>query len=171
MLIVFAGLAGTGKTTLARLVARKLSAAMLRIDAIEAAVIRSGLATSPVGPIGYLIAHQIAAECLIAGTPVVVDAVNPVAEARAGWRELARAHDAEILMVEVTMSDAAAHRRRVEERRSDVPGLVVPTWEQILGSDYRPWDVDRDGERLVVDGQHADASVAAILAAGRIGRR
>gem|GEM_PF-3461273 len=39
MLIVFGGLPGTGKTTLARELARLLSATYLRIDSIEQAII------------------------------------------------------------------------------------------------------------------------------------
>ena len=44
MLIVFGGLPGTGKTTLSRLVAQDLSATWLRIDVIEVAMWRSGIA-------------------------------------------------------------------------------------------------------------------------------
>ena len=43
VLVVFAGLAGTGKTTLSRRLAADLSAAVVRVDAIEVAVsTRSG---------------------------------------------------------------------------------------------------------------------------------
>lgn len=44
MLIVFAGRAGTGKTTLSRRVAADRGAALLRVDAIETAVVEVGLA-------------------------------------------------------------------------------------------------------------------------------
>jgi predicted kinase len=161
VLVVFVGRPGTGKTTLARLTAAELTAAHLRIDAIEAAVIRSGLAKSPLGPVGYVVAHEVAASCLAAGTPVVVDAVSPVPEARAGWLELARAAGAPVRMIEVVVSDPAEHRRRVEERRSDVDGLVVPTWRQVTAVAYEPWDTRRDGPRLVVanDGSPDDAMV------------
>jgi len=84
VLIVVAGLPGTVKTTLSRRLATELSAAIVRLDAIEAAIIRSGEAKPPVGPVGYLVAQDVVAGCLAVGTPVVVDGVSPVAEARAG---------------------------------------------------------------------------------------
>ena len=166
-LIVFAGLPGVGKTTISRLVARRLGAALIRVDAIEAAVVTTGLATAPVGPVGYLIAHQIAAGCLAIGTSVVIDAVNPVPAARAGWLALAKEAAVHSLMVEVVLADEAEHRRRVGARRSDLPGMVVPSWTDVQSSDYQRWDVARDGERLVVDGAEPHPAVDAILAAIR----
>ncbi len=66
-LIVVAGRPGVGRTTLSRLVAGRLAAALVRVDAIEAAVITAGLATAPVGPVGHLVAHRVAAGCLATG--------------------------------------------------------------------------------------------------------
>lgn len=158
---MFVGRPGTGKTTLARLTAAELTAAHLRIDAIEAAVIRSGLAEPPLGPVGYVVAHEIAASCLAAGASVVVDAVAPVPEARAGWVGLARVSGTPVRMIEVVVSDPVEHRRRVEARRSDVTGLVVPTWHQVTAVAYEPWDTRRDGPRLLVtnDGPPEEAMV------------
>ena len=159
MLVVFAGRPGTGKTTLARLLATELRAAHLRMDAIETAVVRSGLAEPPLGPVGYFIAGEVAASCLRVGTPVVVDAVSPAAEARRGWTDVAASAGASLRVIEMSLSDPAEHRRRVEERRSDLTGLRVPTWEQVQSREYDPWDETRDGARLAVrnDGSLAEA--------------
>jgi predicted kinase len=164
-LVVLAGLPGVGKTTIARALAARLSAAVVRVDAIEATVVRHGLDEHPVGPIGYAIAHEIASGCLRVGTSVVVDAVNPVAVARAGWRVLATDTGALLTLVEVQLRSADEHRRRVEARVSDVDGLVVPTWDEVLASGYEPWDERRDGQRVVVDGADCEAAVTAVLAA------
>jgi predicted kinase len=162
VLVVFVGRPGSGKTTLARLAAAELVAAHVRIDSIEAAIIRSGVASPPLGPVGYGVAHEVAASCLQVGTPVVVDAVSGVAAARAGW--VARAAEAAVPLrvIEVVVTDPTEHRRRVEERMSDVAGLVVPTWAQVVALDYEPWDTTRDGPRLVVhnDGSPDDAMSA-----------
>lgn len=164
-LIVFAGLPGAGKTTISCLVAGRLGAALIRVDAIEAAVVSCDLATPPVGPIGYVVAYRIAAGCLAVGTPVVVDAVNPVPAARAGWPTLAAEASAALLLVEVVLTDRTEHRRRVESRRSDLPGLVVPTWADVQHTDYQPWDDARDGKRIVVDGADPQLALDSILTA------
>lgn len=149
LLVVLAGRPGTGKTTLARLLAHKLQAAYLRIDAIETVVLRYGLQKPPLGPIGYGIAHEIAAATLQVGTPVVIDAANPVPEARAGWHPLTQ--HARLVVIETVIADPLEHRRRVSARRPDLIGQVVPTWEQVQDGDYLPWDEQRDGPRHVVD--------------------
>ncbi len=162
VLVVFAGRPGTGKTTVSRLVAAELKAALLRVDAIETAVIRCGLARPPVGPVGYVVAHEVAATCLAVGTPVVVDAVNPVPVARDGWRRRAAEAGVPLVVVELELSDVAEHRRRVEQRRADLEGQVVPTWEQVVAEEYEPWDEARDGPRLLVDTLDTETALAAI---------
>jgi predicted kinase len=157
------GPAGTGKTTLSQLLARQLKAAVLRIDAIETAIVRCGLATPPVGPVGYVVAQEVAAGCLAAGTSVVVDGVNPVPAAREGWRCLAAAAGVSLRVVEVQLDDFEEHRRRIEQRRSDLEGLIVPTWERVLAAEYQPWVEVRDGARLLVDGASSSRAIEAIL--------
>jgi predicted kinase len=143
MLIVFAGLPGTGKSTLARRVATRLRAAYLRVDAIESAIATATLCPE-VGAAGYLVAERIATGCVESGLDVVVDAVHPVHETREPWL---RAKEA-VLFVEVTCSDVEEHRRRVEARVPDLPGLRVPTWPEVTGRQYEPW---KEQSRLVID--------------------
>src|SRR3954453_18682463 len=117
MLIGFGGLPGVGKTALAAAVAERLAAAYLRVDAIEAALWRAGVARDqPTGLAAYVVAHAIAEGSLAAGARVVVDAVNPVEEARRGWRDLAHRLSSPLRMIEVVCLDEAEHRRRVEAR-------------------------------------------------------
>jgi predicted kinase len=148
MLVVFGGLAGTGKTTLAQRIAAGRSAAYIRIDAIEAAMWRAGVSRGqPTGLAAYLVADAIAEGSLRAGTPVVVDAVNPVEGARRGWRELSARTGTPLYVIEVVCSDRAEHRRRVEQRQGDLEGLSVPTWADVMARHYEPWHEPR----LVVD--------------------
>src|SRR5262245_11207904 len=117
MLVVFSGLPGVGKTTLARALAARRSAIYLRIDEIEQALRAAGLQT--IGAAGYAVANALAASNLSNGAVVVVDGVNPVAESREAWRVLALEAGKTIIEIEVVCSDRAEHRRRVETRRAD----------------------------------------------------
>jgi predicted kinase len=159
-LIVFAGLPGTGKSTLARELARQLRAVWLRIDTIETAIADEA---TPITDEGYRAAYALAADNLQLGLDVVGDSVNPWMETRDAWRDVGVRSGAKVLEVEVVCSDEAEHRRRAETRAADVPGLTPPTWRQIVDRDYRPWT----RERLVIDtaGRDVEACVAQVLAA------
>lgn len=153
MLVVVAGRAGTGKTTLARGLACDLAATYLRVDAIETALatVRDSAVT---GPDGYAVAHLVARSNLDLGRDVVVDAVCPVPESRSAW---AVADDrTDVVVFETALDDAAEHRRRVEDRRPDMPGQHVPTWADVEDDGYAPWDEARDGLRTVVDTTSAE---------------
>lgn len=140
MLIVFGGLPGTGKTTIARQLAMRWSAAYLRIDTIEQAIRLTGTLAGDIGPAGYFVANALAVSNLANGLTVVADCVNPVRASRQGWRATAARAQARIIEIEIVCSDSAEHRRRVEARRSDIEGLVLPTWRDVLEHDYEPWE-------------------------------
>ncbi|WP_053078709.1 AAA family ATPase [Methylobacterium tarhaniae] len=89
MLIVFAGLPGTGKTTISRAVAQALAATHLRIDIIEQTIRDAGVPTGTVGASGYAVAQALAGANLGDGRVVVADCVNPVGASREGWRAVA----------------------------------------------------------------------------------
>jgi len=145
LLIVFGGLPGTGKTTIARELTRRLAASYIRIDTIEQRLREAGLAV--VGATGYVIGHALAAENLLIGRTVIADCVNPVAASRNGWRETANRCAARLIEIELICSDAAEHRRRVESRSVDLSGHKQPTWDDVVNRDYEPWD----REHLVLD--------------------
>lgn len=154
-LVVFAGLPGSGKSAIARELARQLRAVWLRIDTIETAIADEA---TPITDEGYRAAYALAVDNLRLGLDVVGDSVNPWMETRDAWRDAGLAAGAEVLEVEVVCSDPVEHRRRVETRVSDVPGLTRPAWDEVTGRDYRPWT----RERLVID--TAGRSVAACVA-------
>jgi predicted kinase len=139
-LVIFAGLPATGKSTLARQVAERLNATWLKVDAVEAALLKSGIPKSyATGLAGYLVVGDIAANQLAFGKNVVVDAVNGVEPARRMWRELSEQFSADRYVVEVVCSDRAEHRRRAESRAAHTPPLPLPTWEEIVHREYQPW--------------------------------
>ncbi|HEY5227172.1 MAG TPA: AAA family ATPase, partial [Opitutaceae bacterium] len=143
MLIVFGGLPGTGKTTLARALARDLGATYLRVDEIEQAMRDWGLTSDEVGVSGYCVGYALAESNLRLGAVVVADSVNPMRVTRASWRDVAERASVKIVEVEIICTDKVEHRRRAESRDGDISGLLLPTWQQITERSYDAWDRDR----------------------------
>jgi predicted kinase len=159
-LLLVAGRPGTGKTTLAKNLASTTRACYLRVDAVETAL---GRLRNDVGADGYYVIHELAASNLLLGSNVIVDAVNPVPEARAGWRSTAHAAGAELIVIETSLRDEDEHRRRVENRTPDIPGHRVPTWHDVQQDGWVPWDVARDGARTVIDTTDHSAALSNAL--------
>ena len=144
MLIVFSGLPGTGKTSVARELARTYGAAYLRIDTIEQAIRDCG---HEVMEEGYETAYRVAADNLRLGLRVVADSVNGIALTRDAWTDVAQSAAVRLVDVEIVCSDEVEHRRRLEARASDIAGLAPVTWEQVKAREYEPWT----RPRIVID--------------------
>jgi hypothetical protein len=54
---------------------------------------------------------------------------------------------ARVVEIETMCSDTQEHRRRVETRTSEVPGLILPSWQDVIDRDYHGWD----REHVVID--------------------
>jgi len=147
MLIAFGGLPGTGKTTVARTLARKLAAVYLRIDTLEQAFIASGSGGADIGPAGYLAAYAVSGDNLSLGLTVIANSVNSLHTTRRAWRNVALEAGAPIFEIELICSNVATHRLRVEKRRPDIPGFQLPTWKSVLERQHDPWE----SGQLVVD--------------------
>ncbi|CAB3790853.1 AAA family ATPase [Pararobbsia alpina] len=150
MLIVFAGLPGTGKTTLSRGLARGLGAVHLRIDSVEQAIANARAANAehgPVGAEGYAAAYAVAEDNLRLGLTIVADCVNPLGITRDSWRDIGTRVGVPVIEVETVCSDLVKHQRRIESRQPDIAGQTLPTWQEVLAREYEPWS----RERLVID--------------------
>ncbi|MGW6483848.1 AAA family ATPase [Streptomyces sp. NPDC055059] len=161
MLFVIGGLPATGKTTLARLLAARLGAVHMRVDTIEQAIVRSGLARHPVGPAGYVVGYALAEEHLRQGLTVIAESVNPLTVTRDAWRDAAVRAGVPATEVELVCSEPAEHRHRVTSRVVDITDLPLPGWQQVVDQDYEPWD----REHIVLDtaGQRPEESLATLL--------
>jgi predicted kinase len=142
VLIVFSGLPGSGKTTLAYALAARRAAIYLRIDTIEQAIRNAEVLAADIGSAGYAVALAIAESNLALGRTVVADCVNPVDESRAAWRAAADRTKSTLFNIEVLCSDPIEHRRRVETRISDIIGLASPTWQSVQQHEYEPWETE-----------------------------
>jgi len=141
ILIIFSGLPGTGKTTLAKRLTARLNAVYLRADTIETALVQGGI--KDVGGLGYLVGYATAKENLILGNNVIADSVNPWQLTRDAWRQAAKDAGAPFIDVEIVCSDQREHRRRIENREIDIAGLKPPAWQDVLDRDYHPWTDSR----------------------------
>jgi predicted kinase len=160
VLVSFAGPPGSGKSTIARQLSIRTGAVYLRIDEIDAAI----WARHPdrdIGPDSYHIAAALAASNLGLGHTTIIDCVNPWALTRDIFAAAAKRAGVRLLGVEISCSDAAAHRQRVEGRELDVPGLTKPSWQEVISLDYCPW-IEAD---LKIDTAIAsvDEAVSAII--------
>jgi predicted kinase len=138
MLIVLGGLPGVGKTSIARAFSKAVSAVHVRIDSIEQAIRASGVTVVSLDDAGYRAAYAVAEDNLRLGHVVVADSVNPLPVTRVAWQAVARSAEVPLIEVEIVCSDQAEHRRRIEGRLSEGPG-IGPTWEEVVARDYRAW--------------------------------
>ena len=139
-LIVLAGPPGVGKSAIAQALAARRGSVWLRVDTIEAALLKAGIPRSfETGLAAYVVARDLAEQRLRSRGEVVIDAVNGVEPARQMWRDLARDGLARLAFVEVRCPDPEEHRRRVESRSPPTPPLPAPTWEEVLRCEYFPW--------------------------------
>ncbi len=158
LLVVFGGLPGTGKSTLALRLAAQMGAVYLRIDTIERAMVDAVEALS-VGERGYRVAYAVAEDNLRLGHTVIADSVNPLEITRSAWRKVAERAGVEALEIEVFCSNEAEHRHRVETRTAPIP----VTWPEVVNRDFEPWT----GQHILIDtaGQKIEQSFAALLKA------
>jgi predicted kinase len=154
-LIIFSGLPGTGKSSLADEIGRELGIPVFSKDWLEAALRLCGLGQTEneaqvLGYAGYELLTTLTERQLRLGQSVILDSVASFEPIRMRWRKLAYAYNADWRVVECICSDEVEHRARITNRQRDIPGWQELTWADVerVKSYYAPWTE----ERLVIDG-------------------
>lgn len=135
-LYIFGGLPASGKSTLAKHLARVVGAAYIRVDSIEEAILSSNVL---VGPEGYEAGYCLAGDNLDNGLSVVVDSVNPIEITRSAWRKIAIDRKMNYREIEIICSNKIEHRKRLEDRSSQTSSVRRLIWEDIENREYEPW--------------------------------
>jgi predicted kinase len=152
LLVLVTGLPGTGKSTMAEVAARALSAPVLGHDWAmsglrpfrEMEQVLDDLGFAGRRAVGWSILWALAREQLRLGSSVVLDGLARQPEiARA--REVAGEERVESLVLMTACEDAAVHRSRVDGRRRGIPDWYELDWDHVAqarASWKAPSDVD-----------------------------
>lgn len=153
-LIIFTGLPGAGKSTIAEAVARQLGIPVYAKDWLEATLKRCELQpkdeSSPnLGYAGYELLTVLAERQLQLGQSVILDSVASIEPVRQQWRELVATYSAEWSVIECICSDVVEHRDRLSKRQRNIPGWYELAWAEVerVRSYYAPWNE----KRLIID--------------------
>jgi predicted kinase len=152
-LIVFSGLPGTGKSTLAEAIGRDLGVPVFAKDWLEATLVRSGLKPTSeeksLGFAGYELLTILAERQLMLSQSVILDSVAASPTIRRTWRDLAEKYGADCRVVECICSDETLHRSRLNGRKRNIPGWHELEWSEVerVKQYYSAWD----SERLILD--------------------
>jgi len=164
--IVFTGLPGTGKSSLAEAVARELGIPVFAKDWLEATLIRCELRPAeggpPLGSAGYQLLTTLAERQLQLGQSVILDSVASTLSIHAEWYTLAQTYQAEWRVIECICSDEVPQRNRLGVRQRNIPGWHELDWAEVerVKAYYAPWAE----ERLILDAVNpVEDNIAAAL--------
>ena len=140
-LILCAGLPGSGKTTLARMIARRLNIPAFAKDRVQR-VLRDHHLTPENSGDGYYIILDMADEQLSLGLSVILDATFPLDHFRTVASEIAARHKAKLCAIYCVCSDDRTWIDRMNHRVQYVPGWKPVGWDDVLRMReyYQPWN-------------------------------
>jgi predicted kinase len=147
--IIFTGLPGTGKSTLAEKVARTVGAPAFAGDWLMGGLKPAHPALSQLDRGQYLAAWfgllrtLVTRQLMLEQSAVVDDVVSDGQFVL--WREVTDHFKARLYLIECTCSDEAVHRARIEKRVRGIPGWHEVGWDHVerMRAETTPPTVDR----------------------------
>jgi predicted kinase len=152
-LILFSGLPGTGKSTLAEAIGRELGIPVFAKNWLEATLLRSGLKPSSedraLGFAGYELLTILAQRQLMLEQSVILDSVAASQTIRNTWRQLSDHYGAGWTVIECICSDESLHRARLQGRKRNIPGWHELEWSEV--ERVRRYYLPCEEEHLILD--------------------
>jgi hypothetical protein len=163
-LIVFSGVPGTGKSTLADAAGRRLRVPVFAADWLLGSLTPfGGYHLDRPLDIGTEMLTTLAFRQLQLGQSAILDHPAEDPADRTRWRTLARAAGAEFRVVVCTCSDRQAHQARLERRERGIPGWHQGgNWANVERrlATFPPWT----GDVLIIDAvRPLEENLAAVL--------
>jgi predicted kinase len=150
-LIVFSGLPGTGKSTLAEVAGRQLRVPVFAVDWLLGSLTPfGGYHLDELLKAGAELLTTLALRQLELGQSAILDFPAEDLTTRTRWRTLAHAAGAQFRVVVCTCSDRELHRARLEGRKRGIPGWHEGgNWANVERrmTEFPPWT----GEVLTID--------------------
>ena len=142
-LIVFSGVPGVGKSTLADVVGSRLGIPVFATDWLLGALTPfGGRHLDDLLDIGAELLTTLAVRQLALGQSAILDHPSENIADRERWRSLARSADAEFIAVHCVCSDPVVHRARLEGRTRGIPGWHdAGVWSNVeqRKASFPPW--------------------------------
>jgi predicted kinase len=151
--IIFAGLPGTGKSTLAERVARTVRAPDFSGDWLMGGLEPAHAALARLNRSEYLAAwfgllRTLVTRQLMLDQSAIVEGLDSDSQFVL-WRETADQFAARLSLIECVCSDDAVHRARIEGRVRGIPGWHEVGWDHVerMRAEWPPLTADR----LIID--------------------
>lgn len=159
--IVMRGYPGTGKSTIARLLATSLHTPLIDRDIIRRVAVDIFGNAAPVGQFSYELLFALAREQLSLGLSVVVDTPLTYRRTYESCLELARTFDTKMLVVHC-QCPPEVQKRRLEGRKGQVSNFQITSWEEWERWKDRYEDFEDHG--CIIDTSHPmDESLAKVM--------
>src|SRR5947209_18131611 len=159
--IVMRGFPGTGKSTIARLLAAALHAPLIDRDIIRQTVVHIFGELPLVAQLSYELMFALAHEQLSLGLSVVVDTPLTYRTTYEQCKELAKEFQIPLLVVHC-QCPPEVQKRRLEGRKGNVSEFQITSWEDWM--QWKPRFEDFDDDGCVIDTSNPlDDSLAKVM--------